>query len=153
MQTSATDPGRRRPTSAGFTLLELLVVLTILGLASAAVVLSVPAGHSLREDAERLAARGRAAHEKAVLDNRSVALRLSAEGYGLEQRREEGWKSLEAPFSAQRWQESTDVEGPQRIVFDPTGAGEAAEIVLVRGGARMTVSFPGNGGVLVRRPS
>ena len=83
MRTSATG------TAEGFTLVELMVVLVIVGLVSAAVVLAMPDPRgALRGEALRLAARADAARERAMMDNRPVALVIRDQGYGFEWRSE-----------------------------------------------------------------
>ena len=65
----------RAANRAGFTLVELLMVVAIIGLAAGAVVLSVPDPRpSVAEDAERFAARLSRAREEAILSNRPVAV-------------------------------------------------------------------------------
>ena len=79
---------------SGFTLVELLVVLVIIGLISAAVVLGMPDPRgSLRGEAQRFAARAEAARERAVMDNRPVALVLKDGGYGFERRTGGEWRA------------------------------------------------------------
>src|SRR4028118_67007 len=71
----------------GFTLVELMVVLAILGIMSAAVVLAIPDPRGgLVSEAQTFAARVSAAQERAIMDNRAVALRLTPAGYSFERR-------------------------------------------------------------------
>src|SRR5687768_8379967 len=112
-------------TEPGFTLVELLIVLTIIGLMSAAVVLAFPDRRgSLRSEAERFAARAQAAQERAVLDARPMAVRVTSAGYGFDRRERNEWKPLqERPFADQPWSEGTRAgvgAAAQRIVFDTT---------------------------------
>ena len=106
-----------------------MVVLVIVGLTAAAVVLAIPdPGGGVRGEALRLAARADAARERAIMDNRPVALVLKDGGYGFEWRREGEWRAIgEKPFIEQRWSEGTSASlagGESRIVFDSTGFAE-----------------------------
>src|SRR6185503_13288799 len=66
----------------GFTLVELMVVLVIIGLAAAAVVIAVPEpGGSLAGEAERFAARVKAARDTAILESRAMAVQIGRGGY------------------------------------------------------------------------
>src|SRR3546814_20686015 len=73
--------------SLGFTLVELMVVLVILGLASAAVVMTIPdPGGGLRADMQRFAARLSAARDRAIVAARPLHVwalrRASSRGGG-----------------------------------------------------------------------
>jgi general secretion pathway protein H len=122
----------------GFTLVELLIVLTIIGLMSAAVVLAIPeGGGSLIDEAERFAARAQAAQERAVLDARPVAIRMTSAGYGFDTREKNEWSPLDhMPFRDQPWRDGTSAglgDGAQRIVFDTVGMSEQpVQLRLVR---------------------
>jgi general secretion pathway protein H len=150
MRTSATG------TAEGFTLVELMVVLVIVGLVSAAVVLAMPDPRgALRGEALRLAARAEAARERAMMDTRPVALVLKEGGYGFEWRRGGEWRAVgERPFVEQSWSEGTRAAiegGESRIVFDSTGFAEPARLNLVRGEEAAQVEVSDGGRVHVVR--
>src|SRR3954468_9642317 len=76
--------------ASGFTLVELMVVLVIIGLASAAVILTLPErGGSLFAEAERFAARTKAARDDAILDSRAATVEVGPAGYAVNRRGEE----------------------------------------------------------------
>ncbi len=145
-------PKLRLGRNAGFTLIELLVVLTIIGLMSAAVVLAIPDPRgSLAAEAERFAARAKAAQTRAILDSRSIALRVGPAGYRFERREQDGWQPLaDESFARQSWTEGTTAAGPNRILFDPTGLSEPAALTLQRDDDRITVEFAPDGTIRVR---
>lgn len=135
---------------AGFTLVEMLAVTAIAGLAAAAVVLTLPdAGPDLDAEAERLAARLSRARDEAVLTNRPVAVEIGAAGYGFARFDGAAWSPLdEGPFRDEAWSARTRLSGsPLRIAFDPTGASDPARVSLTRDGDRRTVAVDGAGAV------
>jgi general secretion pathway protein H len=135
---------------AGFTLIELMVVIFIIGLAAAAVVLAMPdEGGSLRSEAVRFAARAKAARDQAILESRTLAVRIGPGGYETA-RREGGQWRREARYD---WVAATrpEIAGAESgtVRFDPTGLAEPAILVLRRGEARAVVEIGGDGGVHV----
>lgn len=149
--TSATGRPDRRARRAGFTLVELLMTVAIIGLAAGAVVLSVPDPRpSVAEDAERLAARLSRAREEAVLTNRPVAVEAAAAGYGFSTFDGVEWSPLtEGPFGRETWSDGLTVSPaePVRVVFDPTGVAEPAALTLARDGRTVRVEIDGAGEV------
>lgn len=141
----------------GFTLIELMVVLFIIGLVAGAVVLSIPGDSAaLSEDADRFAARVAAARDEAVVSARPIAVWIAPSGYGFDARQDRQWVPLHARTLANRdWKPGTmaRIEGQAaeaatpadsdpaatapsraRFWFDATGLPNApVEVVLSRG--------------------
>ena len=140
---------------SGFTLVELLAVLAVIGLASAAVVVTMPDPRgSVRGEAERLAARVDAARDMAIVDARGMALVVRSTGYGFEQQRRGGWVPVsDAPLEHRAWPDDVSVRfvgnGAGRVAFDEMGSGDPATITLSRGDERVSVRLDATGAVRV----
>ena len=112
---------------SGFTLVELLIVIGILGLLTSLVVLSLPGGSgTLEQDAQRFAAKTAALRDNAILQSRPMAVQVTASGYSFLQRRDGSWNVLEdKPFNTTNWSpgvtSGTDEAGPLLISFESTG--------------------------------
>lgn len=76
-------PAPARTSAAGFTLLELLVILVIIGIVASAVSLSLaPVEHRrVAHEVERLAALFRLAHDEARVSGRAIAWKADTAGY------------------------------------------------------------------------
>lgn len=144
----------RREAATGFTLVEMMVVIFIVGMLATVVVLNMPSGsREVLADADRFAQRIAAARDEAVLESQPIALWVSASGYGFERRSEGAWQPVEqGPFRATDWRGSV-AQVPAagaRIVFDSVGLpSEAVAIPIEQGGARRVVSIDAAGEVSV----
>jgi general secretion pathway protein H len=154
MPTSATGADRRRH-EAGFTLVELMVVLVIVGLMASVAVMTVPRGPSLAAQADQFAARLTRAKEEAVLTNRAIGVRLTAQGYAFRARTADGWVALDSgPFKTTPWAEGVTAElgegeAQGQVSFESTGVADPAMVVLTRDGQRRRISVDAAGNVRI----
>ncbi|MBL0924040.1 MAG: GspH/FimT family pseudopilin [Sphingomonadaceae bacterium] len=147
-----------RDSERGFTLVELMVVIFIIGLASAAVVMTArsPDGGA-RNEAEQLAARIAALRDQAILQSRTMAIWIRPSGYGFETRFRGSWTPLsQAPFTTSNWRRGTSVEmagaRQTRVAFDSTGLpSTTATISIKRGDGVARVNLSATGDVRVAR--
>ena len=136
----------------GFSLVELMVVIVILGLATTAVMLAMPEqGGSLQSEAERFAARAKAARDSAIVESRPVALTVGPGGYEVARRTGGEWQVA----AHHEWAEGTQVEtsgaAAGRIRFDSTGLAEPLHVVLSRRQRQVAIEIGPDGSVHVRR--
>ena len=136
----------------GFTLVELLVVITVMALLATGVVMTLPAsGAGARDAAGRFAARVAAARDTAVLTGRPTGLWVSPSGYGFEQLRGTGWQPVTSkPLAQENWGRGVQagVEGQARVRFDTIGLPDRAlEVRLAQGPRSTIVRIAANGDV------
>lgn len=150
---------RRGRACAGFTLVELMVVLVIVGLMGVAVVLTAPGdANTLSREADTLAARLLRAQEEAILTTRTVQVVVDAHGYSFERQSFGQWQPLqEGPFEPVAWAEGTTalLDGKREQVsfrFEPTGGSRETGVLLARHDRRLQVSVDAAGEVGVDAP-
>lgn len=150
-RTSATGAER----GAGFTLVELMVVLVVLGLAAAAVSTTLPGQRDALRDADRFGAQLGHARDEALLGTRTVEVVADATGYRFRRRGRGGWEPLEqAPFAARAWSPGTSVlfeGGADRASFrfDPVGAAQPQSLLLGDDDGRIRVAVDATGKVTI----
>lgn len=151
-------PSPRRRSEAGFTLVELMVVLVIMGLMASVAVLAVGRRQpSLAKVADQFGARLVRAKEEAILTNRPVGVRITSQGYAFRARTAAGWAALEdGPFKPATWGDGvTAVMGAPygQISFEASGAAEPLAVTLSRDTRRIRVSVDAAGNVRVDAPA
>ncbi|WP_176060813.1 type II secretion system minor pseudopilin GspH [Paraburkholderia sp. BCC1876] len=163
LATRLTRPARH--TQRGFTLLEMMVVLLIVGLLVAVVTLAPSRNRrtDLAEEAQRLASLLESAGDEAQVRSSPMAWQPIAGGYRFYRRTEDGaWKPVaDDLFGPHRW--STEVTGVSvrytgsnepvsRVVFGDESIGVPVTITLSSEGVRLLVVGTGIGNFVVRRP-
>lgn len=136
---------------AGFTLVELIVAITIIAIMAAAAVLAIPSPDGgVRVEAERFAARVRAAQEMAMIESRANAVAVDPAGYAFSRSDGGAWRET-VRYS---WEDGTqpDVGGRGgRSTFDATGLADPLELTLRRGDERAQIVIGSDGVIRVRR--
>ncbi|MFN3356900.1 MAG: type II secretion system minor pseudopilin GspH [Pseudomonas sp.] len=126
----------------GFTLIELMVVLVIIGIASAAISLTIKPDplHLLRKDAERLSQLLQVAQAEARADGRPITWRADAKGFGFNRRSDRGPGTETFQDDTQlrpRLWESTpmqiSIEPRQTLVLDAEWISPPVRVVLSDG--------------------
>ncbi|MFN3424949.1 MAG: GspH/FimT family pseudopilin [Novosphingobium meiothermophilum] len=144
-------PAFHPPARNGFSLVEVLVVLMVMGLLASVVVLSLPGDErALRDEAERFAARTLAARDMAITGSQPVALVVSDSGYYFERRSDQQWQPLPGRgFDLTAWASGTRATaGRQRVIFDSLGlASSEANVRLDRSGHALVVRLRRDGKV------
>lgn len=152
MRISATgnDPLSRE---RGFTLVELMVVLSIIAVATTAVLFALPdPGRGLRDTAEHFAAQAASLRDAAVMSASPMAIRFDRRGYHFEHYVDGGWAPTTAkPFRPVEWPDDVVArvapEGEARIRFDSTGLTDPTTLLLTTSGAKATVMIDAGGEV------
>lgn len=143
----------------GFTLVELMVVIAVIGLLSGAVILTVGApGGGPGESAARFAGGLAAARDQAILTGQPISAWVSPSGYGFDRFRDGHWEAMaDKPFDTANWAKGTEVgtaaaatSGRARVRFDSLGLPDQPfEVRVARGGQAALVRIDANGDVAV----
>ena len=142
-----------QPSEAGFTMVELMVVLFVIGLSASAVVMTVSsASRNAGSQAEQFAMRIAALRDRAVVESRPLAFWVRRSGYGFESRDGKIWRAIDTkPFTTTDWRAplAANVQGGRmvRVAFDANGIPSAPVDVLLTGGQspfRITLDETGN---------
>jgi general secretion pathway protein H len=162
---------RRR--QAGITLVELLVVMAILAFAASLVVLNAPPSRALaKEEAERFAARTRAAWEDCVVKGATASITISDRDYRVERFVGGKWEpaqdarrfgerrvpdrvgmiaAVEDPAAKNEKPKEGEEEQPTRIILDPIGSTTPFRVEFRDGRERWIVRNLPDESILVER--
>ncbi|MGA4475682.1 type II secretion system minor pseudopilin GspH [Ectopseudomonas chengduensis] len=144
----------------GFTLIELMVVLVIIGIASAAISLSIPqdSAGGLREDAKRLALLLEIAQGEARSDGRSIVWQADSRGYQFVRlgagAMDERTFSNDPQLRPRQWQAApvqVRLTPGNRLLIDAEWIGEPLRITLSNGQSSVHVQRDALGRIEVLR--
>lgn len=146
---------------AGFTLVEVMTTLAVIGLVAGAVMLAAPGPETrLRSDVERFAARLKLASDQSVLTNRDIAIVSTADGYHFEKLDEDGWRRIEnvEPLGFHPWpgDRAPQVKGAgeERLAaFDPIGGADPVTLLFGEPNPAWRVEIDEAGAIHVDRAS
>lgn len=138
---------------AGFSLIEMMVALTIMALAASVVVMTVGSpGGTLAAQTDRLISGLAAARDQALVENRMVSVEISETGFRTIVRSHVGPPALGRTESWDHGVSVTSPDGdlPMIVTFDPVGLADVASISLTKGNAGDGVVVEASG--RIRRP-
>lgn len=145
-----------RPAAPGFTLLELMVVLVIIGICTAGIGLGLGSlldpQRQLRQDARQLAQRLQAAREEARIDGRPIRWQADAQGYRFSRREQGRWQVLQRDdlLQPQHWQATAmKIQPAAAIELSPEWIGVPWQLQLDSQGRRVQLRDDGSGQVQV----
>lgn len=134
----------------GFTLLELMVVLVIIGICTAGIGLGslLDPARQLRQEGERLAQRLQVARDEARIDGRPLRWQADADGYRFSRREGSRWVTVERDdlLRPQKWQATgIAVQPANPIELSPEWIGIAWEVGLSLDGRKLRLRDDGSG--------
>lgn len=157
----STAPASKLPPSRqhGFTLVEMMIVVALMGLLTAAVILSVGhTGAGAADTATTFASRLAAARDEAILAGSPIGAWVTPSGYGFDRFSDGHWEVMsDKPFDGANWGEGTAVavasakDSRGRVRFDSLGMPDRPFAVAVnRNGHSATVRVSANGDIGVK---
>jgi len=134
--------------TAGFTLIEIMLVVALIAIAAGLAALSVGGGErTLREESERLAALFQMAQSEARTSGRSLVWQADLSGYSFRPLSQDSAESLREELSRQRtWPFAVERVTPARVVFarEPVREPEIVEIATSSRDLRLALDALGN---------
>lgn len=136
----------------GFTLLELMVVLVIIGICTAGIGLGLGSlldpSRQLRQEAERLAQRLQVARDEARIDGRALRWQADVSGYRFSRRDGSRWVDVQRDdlLRPQRWHTAgVTVQPATAIELSPEWIGVPWELALSLDGRSVRLRDDGSG--------
>lgn len=146
---------------AGFTLVEILTVLVIIGVMSSVVILSMPTPKTeLDKQAELMVGTLNKMAQESIINGRVSAAGFDRSGYALYQYTDDGWQEMAADewdasyrLKYKRYGASLDIpkKAEPSILFQPTGLSTPFELAMSDKDSVYTLVGVGDGRIILRK--